>query len=104
MKDSVENIGVRYNQNKNRLELIPPEFIDEVGKVFTFGAKKYSVDNWKHLDEDQQKQIMGSLLRHIIEYHKGNKLDDESGLNHLAHAACNIAMMIWFEKQEKEKG
>lgn len=91
--------AVRYNKDKLRVDLIPTEFIEEVAKVFTFGAKKYSPNNWKGFNESQQKEIIGSLLRHILEYQKGNKFDDESGLHHLAHAACNISFILYFENQ-----
>lgn len=92
--------AVRYNKDKLRVDLIPTEFIEEVAKVFTFGAKKYSPNNWKGFNESQQNEILGSLLRHILEYQKGNKFDDESGLHHLAHAACNIAFILYFENKE----
>lgn len=93
--------AVRHNQDKLRVDLIPTELIEEVAKVFTFGAKKYSPNNWKGFTKEQQDEILGSLLRHILEYQKGNKLDSESGLHHLAHAACNIAFILYFENKEK---
>ena len=34
--------GIKYDDGKNRLELIPPEAIWGLGEVLTFGAKKYS--------------------------------------------------------------
>lgn len=92
--------AIRHNQDKLRVDLIPTELIEEVAKVFTFGAKKYSPNNWKGFTKEQQDEILGSLLRHILEYQKGNKLDSESGLHHLAHAACNIAFILYFENKE----
>lgn len=95
--------AVRHNQDKLRVDLIPVEFIEEVAKVFTFGAKKYSPNNWKGFTKEQQDEILGSLLRHILEYQKGNKLDSESGLHHLAHAACNISFILYFESEENKE-
>lgn len=94
--------AIRHNQDKLRVDLIPTELIEEVAKVLTFGAKKYSPNNWKGFTKEQQDEILGSLLRHILEYQKGNKLDSESGLHHLAHAACNIAFILYFENKEKK--
>lgn len=85
--------AVRYNQDKLRVDLIPTELTEQVAKVFTFGANKYSANNWKGFSQEQQDEIIGSLLRHILEYQKGNKFDDESGLHHLAHAACNLSLI-----------
>lgn len=100
IKKSGEYPAVRYNQGKLRVDLIPPKFLEEVAKVLTFGAAKYSANNWKNFTAEQQSEILGSLLRHILEYQKGNKLDSESGLHHLAHAACNIAFILYFEEQK----
>lgn len=94
--------AVRHNQDKLRVDLIPTQLTEEVAKVLTFGAKKYSPNNWRGFTKEQQDEILGSLLRHILEYQKGNKFDVESGLHHLAHAACNIAFILYFE--EKNNG
>lgn len=89
--------GVRYNQGKPRMELIPTELIEEVAKVLTFGAEKYDDYNWQKFTPKQRGECVGSLMRHIEAYRKGEKLDPESGLSHLAHAGCNIAFLLWYE-------
>lgn len=94
--------AVRHNQDKLRVDLIPTQLTESVAKVLTFGAKKYSPNNWKGFTKEQQDEILGSLLRHILEYQKGNKIDSESGLHHLAHAACNIAFILYFEEQNND--
>lgn len=86
--------GLRYNKGKTRLELIPPELIENVGKVLTFGAAKYAPDNWRNFDEEQIRQCIGSAMRHIEAYRKGEWLDSESNLPHLAHAATNIGFIL----------
>lgn len=94
--------AIRHNQDKLRVDLIPTQLTESVAKVLTFGAKKYSPNNWKGFTKEQQDEILGSLLRHILEYQKGNKIDSESGLHHLAHAACNIAFILYFEEQNND--
>lgn len=94
--------AVRHNQDKLRVDLIPTQLTESVAKVLTFGAKKYSPNNWKGFTKEQQDEILGSLLRHILEYQKGNKIDSESGLHHLAHAACNIAFILYFEEKNND--
>lgn len=91
--------AIRFNQDKTRYDLIPPEFIREVAEVFTFGANKYSDHNWKGFTPEQQEEIKGSLLRHIYAYLEGEENDPESGLSHLAHAGCNLAFMIYFRNK-----
>lgn len=34
--------GVKFDAGKTRLDLFPPEALEEIGKVLTYGAKKYS--------------------------------------------------------------
>lgn len=94
--------AVRHNQDKTRFDLIPPCFIREVAEVFTFGAKKYSPENWKGFTPEQQEEIKASLLRHIYAYLEGEELDPESGLSHLAHAGCNLAFLSYFKNQNEE--
>ena len=92
--------ALRYNQGKNRLDLIPPEFIEEVGKVFTFGATKYEDNNWKK--GLKFSNIIASLERHLLEIKKGNDYDDESNLLHAAHIGCNTAFLIWNYQNRKD--
>lgn len=93
-----DNVGVKYDQGKPKLHLIPPEFIISVGEVLTFGADKYGERNWENgIDYDR---LMSACLRHIVAYQAGEELDPESGLSHLAHASTNLAMLISFKERE----
>lgn len=93
--------GLRYNSGKNRLDLIPCSLIDGVGRVLTFGAKKYAPDNWRKFNQQQVRECIGSAMRHIEQYRQGNWLDPESGLPHLAHAATNLGFILELHKEEK---
>ena len=92
--------GRKDDQEKNRLDLIEPEFIEGVGKVLTFGADKYEPNNWQKV-EDAKDRYYAATLRHLIAWRKGEKTDPESGLNHLDHVACNIMFLQHFEREEK---
>ena len=93
---------LKYDDNKNRLELIDPDFILGVGKVLTFGAEKYADDNWKNATWEDRKKSMGSLLRHTMAYRQGEEFDKESGIEHLYHMATNIMFMAWYDKNLKQ--
>ena len=97
---SVSATGRKDDQEKNRLDLIEPEFIEGVGKVLTFGADKYEPNNWQKV-EDAEDRYYAAALRHLIAWRKGEKTDPESGLSHLDHVACNIMFLQHFEKEEK---
>ena len=87
-----QNEAIRYDSEKPRMDLIPPEVLVALGKVLGFGAEKYEHRNWeKGLNWGR---ITGALLRHITAWMGGEDCDKESGLHHLHHAACNIAFLI----------
>lgn len=100
--EETEDIGVRYNKGKSRMELIEPGFMEEVGKILTFGAEKYEIDNWKKFDKHKRLQTYGSLMRHLEAHRKGEKLDPESGCSHLCHIVTNAMFLWWFDKEGKE--
>lgn len=81
---------------KNRLSLVPPGIIEAVGEVRTFGCKKYGApDNWKTVEPEL---YVDALMRHLVRYLRDPKaVDEESGLSHLAHMACNLAFLIEME-------
>jgi len=93
----------KLDEGKNRLELIEPEFILGVGKVLTFGANKYDDNNWKQATPEDRKRSMGSIMRHLMAYQKGELLDPESGIEHTYHIATNIMFIDWYDKHLKSE-
>jgi hypothetical protein len=76
---------------KPRFDLIPPEVELELAKVFTFGAEKYSPNNYR-LGAAWGRYI-AAVRRHLNAWQLGEDLDPESGLSHLAHALASLAML-----------
>ena len=64
-KSSQFTTGRKDDQEKNRLDLIEPEFIEGVGRVLTFGAGKYEPNNWQKV-EDAKDRYYAAALRHIM--------------------------------------
>lgn len=77
------------------MALLPPESLIEVAKVFGFGAEKYNEDNWR--GGFKWRRLISAVLRHVFAWLGGEDKDPESGLSHLAHAACGILMLLSFE-------
>lgn len=92
--------GRKDDKEKNRLDLVEPEFIEGIGEVLTFGANKYEPNNWQNV-EDAENRYYAAALRHLIAWRKGEKTDPESGLSHLDHVACNIMFLKHFEREEE---
>ncbi len=88
--------GVKADQEKLRYDLLPPEPIEEMVAVLTFGAKKYSDDNWKRVP-DGKKRYYAALMRHLEAWRMGETHDGESDLHHLGHALCCLTFLLWFE-------
>lgn len=85
--------GKKFDEHKPRWDLLPVYPIEEAVKVFTFGAKKYGDNNWRKI-ENPHDRYYAALMRHIIPWRKGEIIDPESGLPHLAHAIANLVILM----------
>lgn len=99
----MSEIGRKDDQGKLDWTLLPVEPVEDIVKVLGFGMIKYARDNWQKVPEPELRYI-AAALRHIFAYQKGEKNDPESGLPHLAHAACCLLFTGWFEKQKMNGG
>jgi len=86
-------IGRKDDSERTQYDLVPPFALEEIAKVMTFGAKKYAPDNWKHVD-NAKARYTGAAMRHMESYRQGIDTDSETGLHHLAHAACCLMFLI----------
>lgn len=99
--------GIKYDKGKPRLCEMIQDFagpLEEVAKVWAFGADKYSKGNWRYV-EDGLDRYSNALVRHLLA-EKDAELDLESGLRHAAHVAWNALARLYFliEKEKKERG
>lgn len=97
--------GIKYDKNKLRLAEMFIDFcipMEELCKVWEFGANKYKKSNWKKL-EDPINRYTNALLRHLIAEEK-ETYDTESTYLHAAHIAFNaLARLYFIKKQEMSK-
>jgi hypothetical protein len=96
---------MKKEEGKAPLSLANYALIEAVSRVRSYGIEKHGdVDGWK---TTTVKQHYDALLRHVYasleaEKERGDALfDEESGLLHLAHAACNIMFLIEIHKGEQ---
>ena len=87
--------------DKLRWELLPLEDVEDIVRVYTAGAKKYGHDQWQNLP-DGIRRYKAALLRHLVEFDKGNEIDEETGCRHLAAVAWNAIAMLHISKQQKQ--
>lgn len=85
--------ALRYNSWKPDWSLVHFPSLEPMVRVLEYGEKKYTVwdvsgrDNWKKPME--KKQILNSMMRHLIRLMDGEELDPESKLPHIGHIMCN---------------
>ena len=88
----------KADQGKPCPSLCPVSLIEAVTAVRMFGLQKYhDPDNWKQVEPERYRD---ALYRHWLAYLKGEKYDQESGLPHLWHLACNAAFLIEMEETD----
>lgn len=88
--------GSKFDGDKNRLELVDALAIEGIGRVLTFGAKKYAADNWR--GGIQYTRLIGAIKRHLSAIERGVDVDPESGLPHIDHLGCEWMFMSNFMK------
>lgn len=89
-----------FKDDKLRWDLLPMEEIEDVVRVYHAGAKKYSENSWQNL-ENGFDRYRSALLRHMMEYMKGERIDPDTGCYHLAQVVWNGLAMLWFDKHGK---
>lgn len=91
----------KADAGKIRPTLVPVSLIASVAAVREYGCRKYrDPDNWRKVEPQRYRD---ALFRHWLAYLRGEERDEESGLPHLWHLACNAAFLIEMEGCEDGK-
>lgn len=97
---NLHQVGIKHDSAKMRMDLIPVSAVEALAEVLTYGASKYADRNWEK--GIKWSRVFGATMRHLWAWYRGEAKDPESGLNHLAHAMCNIAFLIEYSKRRTE--
>lgn len=89
--------SIKADAGKARLTLVPQQILWDIAEVRAYGLKKYgSAENWKKVEIERYKD---AAFRHFLNYLRNPQgVDEESGISHLKHLACNIAFLCELEK------
>ena len=96
----------KKDEGKLPISLVPTQIIRDVAEVRRFGNLKYGdPNNWKRVEK---QRYVDAMLRHLLAYlDDPASVDEESGLAHYKHAACNMAFICAMEQkcfsEEKKK-
>jgi hypothetical protein len=92
--------AMKFDTDKLPVNLLSTEALNQTAAVLKFGADKYHAHNWR--DGFAWSRPLAAAMRHIMAFNDGEDKDPESGLSHLAHAACCIMFLLEFEKTHPE--
>lgn len=91
----------KADAGKIRPTLVPTQLIRDVAEVREYGNNKYgSSKNWKQVEIERYRD---ALCRHLLAYLDDPKsVDEESGILHYKHMACNIAFICALEREQED--
>lgn len=84
----------KFDFDKSRVDLIPPEFIEALGLHYGIGAKKYAERNWEK--GMSWSRCYAGAQRHMLAFWRGEDIDAETGSPHLIAAAWNMSALHWY--------
>ena len=99
---SSDKAGLKYDGDKLKYHLVPPEAIGALAAVLTFGANKYTESGWRTVP-NAKPRYFSAAMRHLWSWWNPLEpdFDEESGYSHLWHALTNIAFLTTIEQQEE---
>lgn len=105
MDRAFERVISMYDQNakadagKPQVSLVPTEIVRNIAVIRQYGCEKYGdKDNWLKVEPER---YIDAMYRHLLAYIDNRaSRDEESGLPHLWHLACNVAFLCELEKEK----
>ena len=83
----------KRDEGKLRYNQLPALALEELAKVFHFGAEKYGDRTYLEVD-NLHDRYLSAAMRHLQAYRMGERLDRESRLHHTAHAAACLMIIL----------
>ena len=98
---SPDAAGEKFDEGKDRWDLLDFSALRDVVQVLTFGAKAHGDNNWKKVPNAKERYF-AALMRHVTAWRTGELTDSETGKSHMAHIICN-AMFLMALDNDKDK-
>lgn len=94
---SANDQAAKADAGKLQITLVPTRIIEDIAEVRMYGNQKYhSPDNWKQVEVERYRD---ALCRHLLAYIRDpESVDEESGIPHYKHMACNMAFICEMER------
>lgn len=91
-----KNQQAKADAGKLQLTLVPRGIIRTIARIRMYGNEKYhDPENWRTVEIERYRD---AAFRHFLSYLDDPQgVDEESGLPHLWHLACNVAFLVEME-------
>lgn len=93
VKMKIEEVGLKDDKGKLRMDLIPPIAIISLAECLTYGAIKYKPNSWQNVNNSEDVHY-AALMRHLMQWRSGIKIDEESKISHLKLAFSNLMFLV----------
>lgn len=92
----------KADNGKLRITLVPTQITRDIAEVRMYGDKKYHApNNWVLVEMDR---YVDALMRHLLAFiDDPYSVDEESGIPHYKHAACNMSFISEMMSKDWEK-
>ena len=91
----------KADDGKLEIDLVPMQIVKDIAEVRMYGNRKYGdPNNWKKVE---LRRYINALLRHALAFaESANSIDEESGIPHYKHLACNAAFICHMMAERDE--
>lgn len=93
---------VKLDAGKPRYTLVPLQIVRDIEIVRRYGVQKYrDPENWRKVE---MERYVDALLRHLLAFLEDHQsVDQESGIHHYKHMACNLAFICEMMRDKPER-
>ena len=91
-KSFVGKVGIKFDSDKARWDLLPWLALECVAIVMRDGGIKYDEHNWRR--GLHYSRLLRGAIGHIAKHLMGELYDRQTNLPHLAHAACCVLFVL----------
>jgi Domain of unknown function (DUF5664) len=90
---------IKADAGKPPLSMVPMQIVFDIATIRAYGNAKYKDPwSWKRVD---MERYVDAMLRHALAFAMDYiSRDEESGLPHLHHLACNVAFLCDMLKED----
>ena len=90
--------GRKDDAGKDPWDLMPWGPVRDIVRVLEHGARKYEPENWRRVP-NARRRYFSAMMRHILAWWRGERIDADSGFPHLACAGCSLLFLAALDQE-----